>query len=150
MSSDKSRKPSWRSDVPKKERKQEARPAWQCDAEGPVEVTPRWNRKTKIGVGVLCFLAFNALLIFVILWLIPPKPSCVVLLGVGYEDNLAVPHNAYGTNGLEVRWLRWLAAVPAVCSAWAPVYSTSSTIRANSRAATNGTAGSTISRKKPF
>jgi hypothetical protein len=101
MSNDKSRKPSWRSEVPKKDKKQEARPAWQREAEVPTEVTPRWNRKTKIGVGVFGFLAFNALLIWVIYWLWPPKPSCLVLLGAGYEDNLAVPHNVYGSNGLE-------------------------------------------------
>lgn len=101
MSSDKSRKPSWRSEVPKKERKQEARPAWQREAESTAPAEPRWNRKTKIGVGVLGFLAFNALLIWVIYWLWPPKPSCLVLLGAGYEDNLAVPQNVYGQNGLE-------------------------------------------------
>ena len=102
MSSDKPRKPSWRSEVPKKATKSEAaRPAWQREAAAPVEATPRWNRKTKIGVGVFGFLAFNALLIWVIYWLWPPKPSCLVLLGAGYEDNLSVPHNVYGANGLD-------------------------------------------------
>jgi hypothetical protein len=101
MSSDKPRKPSWRTDVPKKERKQEARPAWQREVETPAAPPGRWTRKTKIGTGVLAFLLLNALLIFVIYWLWPPKPSCLVLLGAGYEDNLAVPHNVYGWEGMQ-------------------------------------------------
>jgi hypothetical protein len=57
-----------------------------------------------------------AALIYVIYLIWPPRPSCVVLIGAGYEENLAVPHNVYGWKGLtdfvtlaksgKSRWLR--------------------------------------------
>ena len=34
------------------------------------------------------------------LWLRPIKPACLVLIGSGYEQNLLLPHNVYGWNGL--------------------------------------------------
>jgi hypothetical protein len=57
-----------------------------------------------------------AALIYVIYLIWPPRPACVVLIGAGYEENLAVPHNVYGWKGLtdcitlaksgKSRWLR--------------------------------------------
>ena len=39
-------------------------------------------------------------LILVVLWLIPPKPACVFIVGAGYEENLAIPHNVYGRESM--------------------------------------------------
>jgi hypothetical protein len=36
----------------------------------------------------------------VALWLRPGRDTALVLIGAGYEDNLAMPHNAYGQQGL--------------------------------------------------
>lgn len=101
MPSDKPR-PTWRTDVPASDKKREALPTWKKDTVA-VERSggKKLTRKTKLGAGVLAFLLFNILLIWVIYWLWPPKPASLVLIGAGYESNLAVPHNVYGWNGLE-------------------------------------------------
>jgi hypothetical protein len=41
-----------------------------------------------------------ALLVWLLLWLAPPGPACLVLAGAGYEDNLALAHNARGREAL--------------------------------------------------
>jgi uncharacterized caspase-like protein len=40
-------------------------------------------------------------IVAVIWWFRPPPPFLLVLIGSGYEENLAVPHNAPGLGGLE-------------------------------------------------
>src|SRR5262245_13807351 len=101
MPSDKPR-PTWRSDVPAADKKREALPTWKKETVVAEKTTgKKLTRKTKLGLGVLAFLLFNALLVWVIYWLWPPKPTCLVLIGAGYENNLAVPHNVYGWNSLE-------------------------------------------------
>lgn len=106
MPSDKGRpaKPSWRTEVPSSsEKKREAVPNWKKDTATTEKSGggKHLTRKTKLGAGVLAFLLFNGLLVWVIYWLWPPKPACLVLIGAGYENNLAVPHNVYGWNSLD-------------------------------------------------
>jgi hypothetical protein len=43
---------------------------------------------------------FGGLLVWVVLWLRPIRPITLALAGSGYQRNLALPHNAYGMNGL--------------------------------------------------
>lgn len=77
-----------------------SRPGWR--AEPDAAPTRRGlSRRTKLGLGVFTLIALSALLIWVVWWLIPPKSACLVLVGAGYEDNLAVPHNVPGWHGLE-------------------------------------------------
>jgi serine/threonine-protein kinase len=46
-----------------------------------------------VGLGAALWLAW---------WFLsPPKTTHLVLVGAGYEDNLAVPHNVYGMKGLD-------------------------------------------------
>jgi hypothetical protein len=40
------------------------------------------------------------LLVWVALWLWPLRPACLKLVGAGYHENLAIPSNASGWNGL--------------------------------------------------
>ena len=49
------------------------------------------ERRFKIGLGWIIFLCVCALLIWVATWLRPPRPVRLVLVGAGYEDNLAIP-----------------------------------------------------------
>ncbi len=43
---------------------------------------------------------FGGSLVWVVLWLRPIRPITLALAGSGYQRNLALPHNAYGMNGL--------------------------------------------------
>jgi hypothetical protein len=47
------------------------------------------------------FLGFCGLLIWAVLLLMPPKAACLVPIYAGYEENLAVPQNLYGRNGIQ-------------------------------------------------
>jgi hypothetical protein len=70
-------------------------PRWRRDRSSPRR--PRVFRPT---FAVLGYLAFCGFLVWVVLWLWPPRPASLVLIGAGYETNLSVPHNAYGRAGL--------------------------------------------------
>jgi hypothetical protein len=62
--------------------------------------TGKHNLKRVMAAGVLVLIAagFGA----VIVWLRPIQPACLVLFGSGYEQNLLLPHNVHGWNGLAV------------------------------------------------
>jgi hypothetical protein len=47
--------------------------------------------------GVLGLVLITATaMVWLLFWLRPPGPACLILVGAGYEDNLAVPPNAQG------------------------------------------------------
>jgi hypothetical protein len=48
----------------------------------------------------LTFLVGAGVFVWVVFWFWPPPPARIVLVGAGYETNLAVPHNVYGREGL--------------------------------------------------
>lgn len=54
----------------------------------------------KIGLAWLSLLALTAMLTWASTWLSPPRPARLVLLGAGYQANLAVPQNVYGWQAL--------------------------------------------------
>ncbi len=62
---------------------------------------PRSRRWFPLVLTGLAYLGFSALLFWVILWLWPPQPACVALVGAGYETNLAIPHNLAGKEGIK-------------------------------------------------
>ncbi len=74
---------------------------------GPVA---RWRRERasssragsrRLTILTACaYFALTGVLVWVALWLWPPRASCVILVGAGYETNLAVPHNAEGRRSL--------------------------------------------------
>ncbi len=75
--------------------------AWQAsegDPSGP-SVAPS-KRNIKRTVAILAVLLLAIFIGIVVYWLRPIKPSCVILVGSGYEQNLFLPHNACGWNGL--------------------------------------------------
>lgn len=57
-------------------------------------------RFAKVAATLVTFGIFCALLIWVSSWLRLPRPVALVLIGAGYETNLAVPANVYGWKGL--------------------------------------------------
>jgi len=101
MASDDTTRPhaaTWRPDAP----------APEVDFTGPLwrreeEIKRQHARRRKTGrlaaVGAL-FLALAGTLVWVSFWLTPPRPATFVLIGAGYEDNLAVPINVYGRAGM--------------------------------------------------
>jgi hypothetical protein len=102
MSSDPRRQqtPGWKGAGKPAGRKGDAQPQWKKES-GPAPVRGRWSKKSKFGVALLCFLVISAALVWAFTWIIPPKPACLVLVGSGYEDNLAVPANVAGWNELQ-------------------------------------------------
>lgn len=61
--------------------------------------TPRGQtdgRAYRLLAALVGVLAAATALVWVLLWLAPPGPACLVLGVAGYEDNLAVHHNALG------------------------------------------------------
>ncbi len=108
MPSDPSGKPTqgWRQQVTKAKRNGDALPEWRKEPVAPTS-QPRPSRKRLklflVGAAAAAVLGF-------FLWLIvrpdPPGHSAFVLVGAGYEENVAVPHNVYGREGLKalVEW----------------------------------------------
>src|SRR6266446_5581034 len=74
---------------------------WQQSAGLPTGPKRPWSKKAKLGMATFALSAIVGLMIAVILWLQPLKPAVLVLLGAGFEEDLSVPHNAYGWKGLE-------------------------------------------------
>ena len=60
----------------------------------------RRRRRVEIAVAWLGLLLLTGGLIWASTWLQPPKTSTLILLGATYDDNLAVPLNTYGWQGL--------------------------------------------------
>ncbi len=60
---------------------------------------PRRFRRVMIG-SFLLVVAVSAFL-WVASWFQPPRPVQLVLVGAGYQQNLAVPHNIFGWNSLQ-------------------------------------------------
>jgi hypothetical protein len=62
-----------------------------------------WRRRSflRIASVALLYLLFSGLLIWVVLWLSPPQPARLVLIGAGYEPNLAIPENVFGREWLK-------------------------------------------------
>jgi len=91
-------------------------PRWR---RGTLANAPRQVRRTRgykvvlaaFGLGLL-----GALLVWVSSWLWPPQPADLLLIGAGYEQNLAIPHNAYGRKSLRI--LADLALPPDARADW--------------------------------
>jgi hypothetical protein len=107
----------WKQDVPTAVRTPPGpQRVWQREKEPAGAVRAGWSRRRKLGLvcGGLC--ATLAALVLVVWWLRPPRPLALVLVGAGYEDNLAVAPNVYGLQGLED--LQALAASRADALSW--------------------------------
>src|SRR5262245_25935759 len=74
-------------------------PAWLQLDTPPVTIPPRVKVARLAGVLALV-LATATLLIWLLFWLRPPGPACLVIAGAGYEDNLAFPPNAQGREAM--------------------------------------------------
>ncbi len=60
-----------------------------------------WSRGSKLFLAAALLAALFGGVFLVIPWLRPIGPACFVLMGASYDDNLAIPHNAYGWKNLD-------------------------------------------------
>ena len=80
-----------------KQRPEFAEPYWRKDRlRQPLRL-----RRLRLLAALIGLSATAALLVWVGMWLCPPRSIDLVLLGADYGDNLLVPHNTYGWNVLE-------------------------------------------------
>ncbi len=95
------RGPDWRPGQPAPARPTPpaAGPAWRRLDATPTPLPPRVKAGRLAGILALV-LATATALIWLLFWLRPPGPACLVLAGAGYEDNLALPHNAPGREAM--------------------------------------------------
>lgn len=92
--------PAWRKNVKPAAKKEAAQPLWKRQQEKSLPEQRSWTRRNKLGVGVTLLFALTGLLVWAILLLQRHRPGVLVLMGAGYETNLAVPHNVYGWRSL--------------------------------------------------
>ncbi len=73
-------------------------PAWR-QLTPPLKVPPRVRLARLMSVFALILL-MATLLIWVLLWLVPPGAAVLILAGAGYEANLTIPENARGREAM--------------------------------------------------
>src|SRR5262249_46926719 len=78
---------------------------------------PRW-RRWRAGVAALLLMLLLGILVWVISWFWPVRPSALVLVGASYDDNLNFPANVHGWQGLND--LAELCNSPSVSHWWGP------------------------------
>ena len=93
--------PDWRDSGSQPSEPSASRP-WQGKESAPAGATPVSKRNVKRVIAVGALVAIAAVIGIVIVWLRPIKPACLVLIGSGYEQNLLLPHNVHGWNGLAI------------------------------------------------
>jgi hypothetical protein len=87
---------AWRNAAKPAAGKNDAQKAWRREPTAPTKVRSGMSRRAKAGLLGLGSLGIVGLIILIIWWLRPIKPVYVVLIGAGYETNLAVDHNVFG------------------------------------------------------
>jgi hypothetical protein len=74
---------------------------WRGDKQAAAGAARQSHRTTIIAVLAVLLVLAAAAFVKVVLFPDLAKPVCLALLGAGYEENLALPHNAYGMLGLK-------------------------------------------------
>ncbi len=74
---------------------------WQKQSTPSAGPRKPWSRGSKLFLGLGLLSLFFGGVYVVILLLRPIGPACLVLMGASYDENLAVPHNAYSWKNLE-------------------------------------------------
>jgi hypothetical protein len=94
--------PSWKTTQRASGRRRTAAPRWRRGGDSPTTgpVTRR-SLAVRAALTVAAAAALVVAFVWVVLWLRPLRPAALVLAGAGYQENLAIPHNAYGLNGLK-------------------------------------------------
>lgn len=91
---------SWRDQAARKGRPSSEEPPWRREPQRPPLPPGTRSRRIQTAIAFALFFVFCALLLWLITWLLRPKPVRLVLIGAGYEENLAIPPNPYGRHML--------------------------------------------------
>src|SRR5437773_232968 len=98
-SNDPPRRKSWRdAATPASSPRPGGQKGWQQPAQADKTAAAGGARKTWIAIVVSAIVLVVGAFIYFVLIPKPPPPLRMVLLGAGYETNLAVPHNVAGVN----------------------------------------------------
>ena len=92
-------KRSWREGAASTPKSAAGKRAWKQEASAG-ESGPLFTRRGKILLAAGGLLGVLGAIIAVYLWMRPIDPPRLVLIGAGYETNLAVPHNVQGRRAL--------------------------------------------------
>jgi hypothetical protein len=102
MANPPSRKPSWRDAADSSRGGVTGNKPWQQGRDKSRLGAPWWQKRpfriAMVGGSIALLLG---LILAVVLYFRPPKPFAVVLMGAGYQENLALPHNVPGVRGVE-------------------------------------------------
>src|SRR5271166_6326919 len=91
----------WRNNAKPGDRKSEAQKAWRKERVVPSAAGKRpMSRKAKLALVALLIMGVGGGIVWLIFLISPVKPVYLVLIGAGYETNLAIPHNVYGMESL--------------------------------------------------
>src|SRR5205823_4568519 len=90
----------WRDSAKPGERKSAAQAEWRKDKAAPPGKSKLLTRRVRFWVLSVLLLLVTGALIALYFYLKPPKQAGLFLVGAGYEDNLAVPHNVFGRDGM--------------------------------------------------
>jgi hypothetical protein len=74
---------------------------WQRQSAPAAGPRKPWSRGSKLAFAVVLLSLFVGGMYIVIEWIRPVSPTCLVLVGASYDENLAIPHNAFGWKNLE-------------------------------------------------
>ena len=92
--------PAWRQQPGAGRRNPKAQQDWRQEAAAAPSTSRVWSRRTKMWVGIGTLAGLVAITVVVIFLLRPANPSAWVLLGTHDWDNLDLPLNVEGYNGL--------------------------------------------------
>ena len=102
--------PSWRPTVTQLVPVEPTGPRWRRESQGGDG--GHWQRRLRVGGLIGAFLLCTGLLIWASFWLFPPQAAGLVLVGAGYETNLAVPANVPGRESMK-ELAAWTNSQPA-------------------------------------
>src|ERR1700730_17289213 len=74
---------------------------WQKAPAAPTGPKRPWSKKSKLGLATFAVSAIIGAMILLFIIIKPPKPACLVLIGAPFDDDLRMPHNVYGWQGLK-------------------------------------------------
>ncbi len=101
MASDRSQvRPSWRPNGPSRSAAASGS-GWRRIETASSARPAQGSRPTRLVLGLLGAAATYAAAVWIVLWLRPLTPAGVYLVGAGYQQNLAIPHNTHGLNAME-------------------------------------------------
>ena len=102
MADSSSRPPGWRQPVSPASPSRPVEQPWR-NATNAIQSGPSWwrSRRARLAFVLFGLVLVTVGIVAVVQWLRPPRPMHLILIGPGYENNLAIPLNTAGRRGVE-------------------------------------------------